>query len=33
MAPKGKDRPAKFEAIAGTDETLMVFKKKPKPQN
>ncbi len=33
MAPKGKDRPTKFEAILGTDETLMVFKKKTKPQN
>ena len=33
MAPKGKDRPAKFEAIPGTDDTLMVFKKKTKPQN
>ena len=33
MAPKGKDRPTKFEAIPGTDETLMVFKKKSKPQD
>ena len=33
MAPKGKDRPTKFEAIPGTDDTLMVFKKKTKPQN
>jgi uncharacterized protein (TIGR03067 family) len=33
MAPKGKDRPAKFEAIPGTDDTLMIFKKKTKPQD
>jgi len=33
MAPKGKDRPTKFEAMPGTDDTLMVFKKKTKPQN
>lgn len=33
MAPKGKDRPTKFEAIPGTDDTLMVFKQKTKPQN
>lgn len=33
MAPKGKDRPTKFEAIEGTDETLMVFKKKPKSKS
>lgn len=33
MAPKGKDRPTKFEAIPGTDDTLMVFKKKTRPKN
>jgi uncharacterized protein (TIGR03067 family) len=33
MAPKGKDRPTKFEAIPGTDDTLMIFKKKTKPQD
>ena len=33
MAPKGKDRPTKFEAIPGTDDTLMVFKKKTKPRD
>lgn len=33
MAPKGKDRPTKFEAVPGTDDTLMVFKKKTKPKN
>ncbi len=33
MAPKGKDRPAKFEAIPGTDETLMVFRKKIKAKD
>ncbi len=33
MASKDKDRPTKFEAPKGTDETLMVFKKKVKPQN
>ena len=33
MAPKGKDRPTKFEASPGTDDTLLVFKKKTKPQN
>ena len=33
MAPKGKDRPTKFEAIPGTDDTLIIFKKKTKPQD
>ncbi len=33
MAPKGKDRPSKFEANPGTDETLMVFKKKAKTKD